>query len=299
MADTKICQYCGEEIKKEAIKCKHCHSMLSEEGNALVGAPAKATRQVEFRAKAPVWKRWWVWASVAVIALALVLLIALLGGGNKGTSITNPSISSSSEESKETTSSKTVSDEFKPLEIKDSGYIVSDGYLFYAVILHNPNEKFAVEFPTFRITARDDKDQVIGTEDQVLSLIYPQQDFAFGFLGFELDQQPAKVDIITLEPEDYNITAVEMLEHPIFIPLEVVGINKRGDSILGEVSNPNSYDIDSAVVTAIFRDANGKIIGGDLTFIDKLPAGGKTPFEIRPYSAWVTDNYTVYANIWR
>jgi hypothetical protein len=300
MTGTKVCPYCGEEVKAAAIKCKHCHSILSEEDNALVGAaaPAKPVRQAVPKAKKPIWKRWWAWAAVTAVTVGLFLLIASLGGGDKDTSTTTPSSTPSSEESKETTSPKTVSDEFKPLEIKDSGYIVSNGYLFYAVIMHNPNEKFAVEFPTYRITARDDSDQVIGTEDQVLSFIYPQQDFAFGSLGFQLDQQPTKVDFMALEPRDYNITAVEMLEHPIFIPLEVVGANKRGDSILGEISNPNSYDIDSAVVTAIFRDANGKIIGGESTFIDKLPAGGKTPFELRAYSTWITDNYAVYANIW-
>jgi|GEM_PF-1542686 len=38
MTDTKMCPYCGEDVKLEAIKCKHCQSMLSEEDDALVGA---------------------------------------------------------------------------------------------------------------------------------------------------------------------------------------------------------------------------------------------------------------------
>ncbi len=38
MTDTKMCPYCGEEVKLEAIKCKHCQSMLSAEDDALVGA---------------------------------------------------------------------------------------------------------------------------------------------------------------------------------------------------------------------------------------------------------------------
>jgi hypothetical protein len=37
MSDTKMCPYCGEDIKIEAIKCKHCHTMLSEEDDQLVG----------------------------------------------------------------------------------------------------------------------------------------------------------------------------------------------------------------------------------------------------------------------
>ncbi|TVL96578.1 MAG: hypothetical protein CV087_23625 [Candidatus Brocadia sp. WS118] len=30
MKEFKICHYCGEKVKAEAIKCKHCHSMLNE-----------------------------------------------------------------------------------------------------------------------------------------------------------------------------------------------------------------------------------------------------------------------------
>jgi hypothetical protein len=300
MSDTKMCPYCGEDIKIEAIKCKHCQSMLSKEDDQLVGAaaPARTVKQTAAKTKKPVQKSRLAWVAVAAVAVVLILFVVLLGINDQDSFTLTPGSSPSSEESKEATSPKTGSEEFKPLEIKDSGYIVSNGYLFYGVIIHNPNEHYAVEFPTYRITARDDADQVIGTDDQVLSLIYPQQDFAFGSLGFSLDQQPTNVDFMTIAPRDYNITAVEMLENPIFIPLEVVGVNKRGDSILGEVSNPNSYDIDSAVVTAIFRDDNGKIIGGDSTFIDNLPAGGKTPFDLRAYSSWITDNYSVFANIW-
>ena len=75
MTDTKMCPYCGEDIKFEAIKCKHCQSMLSEEDNALVGVASTASaspRQAAPKVKKPIWEQWWVWAAVVILFIAIV-----------------------------------------------------------------------------------------------------------------------------------------------------------------------------------------------------------------------------------
>jgi hypothetical protein len=80
MTDTKMCPYCGEDIKIEAIKCKHCQSMLSKEDDELVGAATKRTDTADKRAlktKKPIWKRWWVWA----IGIVVLFMILISGGG--------------------------------------------------------------------------------------------------------------------------------------------------------------------------------------------------------------------------
>ena len=58
-----------------------------------------------------------------------------------------------------------ISDEepFLPLEVKESGFVMHGDYLYCAVILYNPNENYCVEFPTFRITARDADGLLLGT----------------------------------------------------------------------------------------------------------------------------------------
>lgn len=100
MTDTKMCPYCGEEVKLEAIKCKHCQSMLSAEDDALVGAaappPARQAAQAAPKVKKPIWKRWWAWAVVIVV---LFLFIVSSGGEDKSTpSSSAPSSSQPTEE---------------------------------------------------------------------------------------------------------------------------------------------------------------------------------------------------------
>ncbi len=77
MTYLKNCPYCGEEVKQEAIKCKYCKAMLSnEDGDMVVAAAPARPQQAALKAKKPIWKRWWVWVIVGL------LVIGMFGGGN-------------------------------------------------------------------------------------------------------------------------------------------------------------------------------------------------------------------------
>ena len=184
-----------------------------------------------------------------------------------------------------------------PLEIKEYGYSVNGDYLYYSICLHNPNEKYYIEFPTFRITARDAGGILLGTEDQVLPSIYPKEDFWCAFLGFEVEEEPALVTAEALTPEDWNVSDVSKAEHPDYIPLAVINYAKRGNKIVGEIQNDNDYEISQVVLSVVYRDNDGKLLGGDGTFVDSLPAKGIVPFEINVYHAY-SDNFELYANRW-
>ncbi len=45
----KKCLYCGEEILPEAIKCKHCKSLLT--GNSQISKPSQINTQHQFTVK--------------------------------------------------------------------------------------------------------------------------------------------------------------------------------------------------------------------------------------------------------
>lgn len=188
--------------------------------------------------------------------------------------------------------------EFRPLEIKEYGYAMNGEYLYCAVNLYNPNSSYCVEFPRFRITARDDNGFIIGTTDQVLSVIYPHQNFYYAGLSFKADSVPASVSVEVVTPDTYNIKSPDLLDHSDYSPLNVINSSLRGDRVTGEVVNQNGYDIDSAIVTVIFKDKDGKITAGQSTFVKKIPAGGSVPFDASVSKRLLADSYEVYANIW-
>lgn len=51
-----------------------------------------------------------------------------------------------------------------------------------------------------------------------------------------------------------------------------------GFTVSGDLRNPYSKPVDQLAVTALVRDAAGKLLGGRTTFVDALPASGTVPF---------------------
>lgn len=192
---------------------------------------------------------------------------------------------------------KTSQSDFQKPIIEDSGWILSNNkYLYYYIDLYNPNEDIAIEFPTVRVTARDSNNTLIDTEDQTLSIIYPQQHFVYAGLGFSVAEIPTTVDFEVLDPKDYELHKVN--ETNQFTPFEVVNTTMRSDKVVGEIVNPNNSDFDMVVVAVLLKNADGEIIAVDSTFVDNVKAGTNTPFSISVYGVEDVASVECYANQW-
>lgn len=187
-------------------------------------------------------------------------------------------------------------EDFLPLEVKEYGYTMHGKYLYCAVALHNPNTSYCVKYPAFRVTARDSEGILLGSHDQTLSMIYPQQDFYYVNMMFEAEEEPASLEVKAITPSDYNI--VDAIDFPEYKPLTAINTVVRGNRVMGEIKNDNDYEIKKAIVTVIFRDEGGNMISGHFTFIDHLPAGESTPFDMSVYEEFITPSFEIYANVW-
>lgn len=184
------------------------------------------------------------------------------------------------------------------IEIKEVGYTRSSSYLTCIVTISNSSPK-AIEYPSFRVTAYDKDGKILGSEERVLSLLYPNHIMVDEGTLIKMSEEPDKIEVTMLEPDDYKIKDVSTLEHPQYNEMKCQNISVNSDKVTGEVYNPNDYKMEQAKVTIVFRDDNNKIINSESTFVDNIPANGKVPFDISlPSDAKVTDKIEATACIW-
>jgi hypothetical protein len=191
------------------------------------------------------------------------------------------------------------------LEIVESGYTLPTGssnYANFGFILRNPDTKTGVEFPTVRITAKAADGSIIASDEQVLSIIRPEESLAY---ASSINTKGQDVDIIVFEalkPKDYNLIAVSKLTPQNYKPLKVEGLREYKDTYrttyTGEVLNENDSALSGVSVTIILRSNDGKIVGGETTYLDEVEASGKIPFDTLGLSNATYATYEAYACEW-
>lgn len=195
-----------------------------------------------------------------------------------------------------------IQDSNSDVKITKAGFSIQNGYMYYTVVLHNNSPENIYQLPGFRYTLRGEDNSIIGTGEQILHSIYPGQDCAWAFLGCEASRMPETVEFSVLDMQDYNVVNAETYEEPEYEPLEVINVSGKADSafgkvIYGEVYNPNDYGFSQVAVGVAFKDDNNVLLGGDLTFINSLPAKGTVAFQLTP-ACVTTDHYELFANSW-
>lgn len=185
------------------------------------------------------------------------------------------------------------------LQIKDVGYTMSGKYLTCIVTITNSSSNTAIEYPEFRVTVYDKDGTILGTEERVLSIIYPNQNFIDIGTSIEISEKPYRIVVTALVPRDSNLIPVSTMNHPTHKQMIGKNISIMSNKITGEVYNPNDYDIESAMVVILLKDEQGVILSNIVEFIKQIPANGSVPFETLLFSdSKEPKKVEVYAYIW-
>lgn len=187
--------------------------------------------------------------------------------------------------------------------VREAGFQVKGKgkWLYYSFIAHSNLTDKAIKYPEFKIVVRDAEGALISSDSQVLNTLYPGQDIMYGNLGMNVEgESPASIEIEFIEPgDDWHIIDPSKTEYPGYQPIVVDSARlKKDGNIVGEFTNPNSFDIKQVAVTVLFRDADGKLLAGDTSFVNGVKAGKATAFEIRVDKELATDNYEVFVQPW-
>ncbi len=226
---------------------------------------------------------------------------------SKGT--TAPSATSASSSASSTDSSSADADAAtgtqatqNPLEVVESGWSLdSINYVSCAFIIKNTSDKH-VRYPTVHITGRDAEGNIVFTDEEVLNIVAPGESLSASAIAGNGDggDTPATVDITVEQPSSDDIVAAG--KTATFSVNNVRESRKKNEAVFtGEVTTETDATGDEdgdVAITVIFRDADGKIIGGDTDYATRPAVGASAPFQLDIVNIPDYATYEVSAVVW-
>ena len=245
--------------------------------------------------------------------LSAVLLIACGSGAptdtttyEEATTSETAAVEPASEETTDVTEPEDPSAEILPLEIVESGYTIQpksdqtiETYAYYGFQLHNPNTATGAYLPKVRITGRDAEGKVLGTDEQALMYVGPNETAAFGSVLSYGDSVPASIEfeIVSAETVDGS-----QMQYASPSELDITGTSEQKDTfstkVVGEITNNSDTAQSMTAVTVLLRK-EGKIVYGMTTYVNDLAPGTTVPFEAACFGTVPDhDSYEVHAQGW-
>lgn len=156
---------------------------------------------------------------------------------------------------------------------------------WYVVVLENPNPDHVFPMAGITIEALDASGVILDSGSEYTTVLQGRTVVAGDFFSVG-SGTIASLDV--RGPTSAAATASPASETGSFTITDIARADEYGyASITGKVTSSFGEDQELVKVTVVARDASGKIVGGDFTFIDRLPAGGTAQFDS---SLWSVEN---------
>lgn len=190
----------------------------------------------------------------------------------------------------------------KNLEVVESGYTVDSGYVFYGIGIENPNTDYGCEFPTITVTGKDADGSILFSDTNMMGEILPGEVLWVASMAGN-GSEPATVEFsVDVSSRDWYETDDNDSNFYSLSNINVVD----GDymkNITGEITTNREWLVydepcEEAMVTAIFRNKDGEIVGGTCDFEDVGEVGETKAFEIDDYTNIEYETVDLYAHPW-
>ena len=195
----------------------------------------------------------------------------------------------------------------KDLVIEDSGYVLSHGYVEFALAVTNPNEGVAPRFTNVSIVGRKEDGSIRFSDDWVIGSTAPGETTYWASQAGSGDVEESDTIEITVKVNEGDWFATKQSGDCYAIENLSTDVGDFGDfKTTGEITLKEDVkldtfnDVKTPMIVCILKDADGKIISGYSTFISsELTVGTPQAFEATSMFDQV-DYATVeaYANPW-
>jgi len=175
------------------------------------------------------------------------------------------------------TPAPTATPEPEKLKLLDSGFGQNKQVIGYAFLVENPNKGLAYGSSQYHVSVYSADGTVLGTDSNYIAVIFPGEKLGVAgrlYLNSEAKAEKIEVQILGGKTETFKEIQGFGTDKVTFAP------DPYSPKVAGIVTSSYTKDIKQVYVAAIAYDQAGKIIGGGFTFLDFVPAAGKTAVEV-------------------
>jgi hypothetical protein len=157
------------------------------------------------------------------------------------------------------------------------GFGQDDQEIGFGMLIENPNGNFAIENSQYHITAFGENGNVLATEEGYVKVFLPNQTLGVAGTTYLIED----TDVVRIDAQILAGDFVESSQLPYFSSENVTyHPDEYFPKVTGQIVNPYNKDITDLRVSTILYNEAEDIIGGGFTYLDFIPANGKSAVEV-------------------
>lgn len=160
---------------------------------------------------------------------------------------------------------------------------------FFVAYLENPNNDFAWIFEGFDFEAYDSDGVLLDSNTEYATILPNSTEVFYGYwfdIGNNIVSRievlgPTNGTLLDSETGNFEVESIEFSN------------GRYSSDVSGVIVSNFSEDQESVEVVVVIRDSDGRILTAENSYVSRVPAGGKSRYEVTIYDFEVTDDMVI------